>query len=328
MGFEDWTIENLDRHMWAYLALQGLDLTYHVFGHLVEDDGTIVGIVQEARLGRLMQYRDRSIVYDAYSRMQQRGLIYCGGTEFFNTHIMDGKVRISALHTIWYFPDEQECKRQGEIRYWQSLDGWFRDLKGRQNTSPSPCFYREWVEIPRLIARFSPDRPLFLNLVDRLVTGKKEEIENRYRAIQAWLRKTERSRKELALLDGKPSSSRAGVVRREKTRISETRVQSRPSCQNGVVGPSNIIVVPYNKARNDHRKVISGRIESPFSDAESEETAVEYASTLAVDAQSLHPSSFRPDNESDSESGNDDTLKGYAVALSWSFLPLNTPSLA
>ncbi|KAG6899215.1 hypothetical protein C0993_012182 [Termitomyces sp. T159_Od127] len=249
--------------------------------------------------------------------MQQRGLIYCGAPEFHNTHIMDGKVRIPVLYTIWYFSDEQTCKTQGELRHWRPLDVFFRELKDRQDASPRLCIYRQFVAIPQLIARFSPDRPLFLNLSVRMVMEKKEEAENRHRAIQAWLRKTERSRKDLTLFDGKTSSSRAGVVRREKARNFENHQHSRPSCRNGLEVSSNIIVVPSNEyLRNDRRKAISERTESSISEAESKEAAFGIVSALAVNAQFFSPSCFSPDDGLDLESDSDDTLIGCAVALS------------
>ncbi|KAG5724798.1 hypothetical protein E4T56_gene7094 [Termitomyces sp. T112] len=315
MAFEDWSIENLDRHMWAYLALQGLDLTYHVFGHLVEDDGTIVGIVQEAHVGRLMQYRDRSIVYDAYARMQQRGLIYCGATEFYNTHILNGKVRIPVLYTVWYFPDEHMCKKQGEIRHWQPLDDWFGEMKKQQDVTPVLCIYREWATVPEMLARFSPDRPLLLNLSALMVEDNERKPGDLYRAIHALLRKTERSRKELTLSNGETSSSR-GVIRREKTHYLEDHSHSRPSRRNGVSSSWNVALTLYDEAPRNHcRKAITNRMGSLFSGAESNKTALECVRALQVDAQFLHPANLRPDNELDSESDSDDTLIGSAACF-------------
>ncbi|KAG6889683.1 hypothetical protein C0995_015431 [Termitomyces sp. Mi166 len=317
MAFEDWSIENLDRHMWSYLALQGLDLTYHVFGHLVEDDGTIVGIVQEAHVGRLMQHRDRSIIYDAYSRMQQRGLIYCAATEFYNTHILNGKVRIPALHTIWYFPDEHTCKKQAELRHWQPLDRWFQKMKEKQDNTPVLCIYREWTTVPQLLARFSPDRPLFVN--QWMIKEMDEEHGARYRAIHAWLRKLERERKELTFPGGKTSSSRGGVIRRGKTHYFEDVLHPHHSRRKEIDDSSSQILIPYDEAPRSHRrKDFSSRMQAPLSDAESvEETAVEYSRALAIDAQFPDPSCSRPDDGfvSDLESDNDDILVGSAVSL-------------
>ncbi|KAG6820256.1 hypothetical protein H0H93_003264 [Arthromyces matolae] len=316
MAFEDWSIENLDRHMWAYLSLQGLDLTYHVYGHLVDDDGTIVGIVQEAHLGRLMQYRDRAIVYDAYSRMQQRGLVYCGATEFYNTHILDGKVRIPVLYTLWYFPDEEMCRKQGDIRHWQPLDNWFKEMKKRRDTTPVCCITREFDAVPQLLARFSPDKPIFMSLSSLMVKNENEEPGERYRAIRAWLRRTEHSRKELTWADDSATPG-GNVIRRDKQYYLENPLLSRPTRRRANTDSSNTTLAVYHggpPSRHQPRKDASiySRLESPFSDADSDETAVRCVAALAVNVQFMRPEPI-PERDWSFESDSDDTLVGSEV---------------
>lgn len=48
--------ETIGRH-----AMVGLDISYEVLGHLVQD-GNIVGLVLEASKGRMVEYRDRAKV--------------------------------------------------------------------------------------------------------------------------------------------------------------------------------------------------------------------------------------------------------------------------
>ncbi len=41
-------ILQLDRAMYAYRALVGMDLSFELYGHLLRKDGTVIGLVSEA----------------------------------------------------------------------------------------------------------------------------------------------------------------------------------------------------------------------------------------------------------------------------------------
>ncbi|KAG6833392.1 hypothetical protein H0H87_007377 [Tephrocybe sp. NHM501043] len=313
IGLEDRTIANLDRQMWAYLALQGLDLTYHVYGHLVDDDGTIVGLVQEPHVGRLMQYRDRSIVYDAYSRLQQRGLIYCGAPDFCNTHIMDGKVRFTVLYTIWHFPDKEKCQFQANLRHWKSLQGYFKNLKNTQDVPARQCLNRIWDRVPQLLPCFGPV-PFKLSPLNLVV----EEPEARYRDIRAWLRKTEHSRKRLAVLDQAMPLAQGGVVRRERIhRIDESwaldsRDMPRSRRRDALTSSYEVELLEHGSHLSDipiqRRRTMP--VQTSLSDSDSEKTIVDFVSALAANAQFTLFTLHEKDEDQGwvSESSGDGTL--------------------
>ncbi|KAG5640230.1 hypothetical protein DXG03_009740, partial [Asterophora parasitica] len=162
IGFDDYSLHSLDCVMWGYLALQGLDLTYRVFGHVVDDDGLIIGIAFEPQTGRLYEYRDRALVYDALSRLQRRGLIFCGTGSRYTIHILNGKVRLTNLESLWYFPDKKLREEFANQRHWEELEIVFS--KFRNATSNEPYSGRGITEI-FLLPYSSPERPLTLKSV-------------------------------------------------------------------------------------------------------------------------------------------------------------------
>ncbi|KAG5653542.1 hypothetical protein H0H81_012351 [Sphagnurus paluster] len=209
--------------MWGYRALQGLDVTYQVLGHLVENDGTIVGLVSEAQVGRLLQYRDRSLIYEALSRVQQRGLVFCGAAEFKNIHIMNGKVRFINLASIWYFPDEDLRKEHGDERHWFTMENWFPALKSQQNNPPEPVLHRRWNQNIHLMPRISPDRPLFIWL--SLDLPSERDRSKRDDEIFSWLRPKQKNPTQKRLTvgfrntkDSTSSSLTQHVRRRDRER--------------------------------------------------------------------------------------------------------------
>ncbi|KAG5640300.1 hypothetical protein DXG03_009327 [Asterophora parasitica] len=157
-------VDMLDSIMWGYLALQGLDLTYSVFGHVVDDEGLIVGIAFEPQIGRSSEYRDRALVYDALSRVQQRGLVFCGAS-YDNIHILNGKVRLINLASIWYFPDEKAREKFANQRHWEEMDTLFSDF--RNGVEIVPDSGRARMEIT-LLPHSSPERPLTIKSVYNL----------------------------------------------------------------------------------------------------------------------------------------------------------------
>jgi hypothetical protein len=150
--------------MVGYLALQGLDITYTILAHVVQSDGSVIGVVTEPEVGRVVQFRDRALVYDAISRLQQRRLIY-NGIHPSKIHILHGKVRLSNLASIRYFEDPVELNEEAEIRHWEPLEELFNSL------DPDDEVHR--LSIERIIKQFnlrllpdfpSPERPIFVRL--------------------------------------------------------------------------------------------------------------------------------------------------------------------
>jgi hypothetical protein len=76
VGYEDHYLKRVDATTKGYRALQGFDLTYTVLAHVISSDGSVIGIVTEPEVGRLVQYRDRTLVYQAIAQLQQRHLIF------------------------------------------------------------------------------------------------------------------------------------------------------------------------------------------------------------------------------------------------------------
>jgi len=218
MAFNDRTMHLLDQEMGGYRALQGLDLTYHVFGHVVDKEGTVVGLVFEAYVGRLMQFRDRALVYDAFSKVQQRGLIFFGADEFTNTHILNGKVRLTNLASIWHFPDEKLRKKHGEIRHWSPLESWFPALKAQNDHTPRPVYQRLWDHNVQLLPHISPDCPLLAWFTLDLPSN--EDQAKRNDEFFSWFRRnaSSRNRRSLPSSSTSPRDSAQGwhVARRPK----------------------------------------------------------------------------------------------------------------
>ncbi|RDB17631.1 hypothetical protein Hypma_001080 [Hypsizygus marmoreus] len=160
VGRDDFFLETLELIMFAHLLLHGLDLTYKVLAHIVED-GSVVGLVTEPELGRLVQYRDRGLVYDAISRIQRRGLIYPGIMNP-NLHILNGKVRLSNLAGLRHYKDPAEVEELAASKHWEVLEEFFGFMDPNDFT-PRPTWQRRWEQVPQLIPpQPSPEPPLGL----------------------------------------------------------------------------------------------------------------------------------------------------------------------
>ena len=157
---ELWTV---NRAMYGYRAVQGLDVTFEVYGHLVGRDGSIIGLVSEAAHGRMIEPSDRTLVYQTISRIQRRGIIYkgCLTNRFI---IADGKVRLVELNCITVIQDRDLLEQEAELWHWQELERLFLefDRLGPFGLYRIPL-YRFWcsslenVKIMRPLP--SPERP-------------------------------------------------------------------------------------------------------------------------------------------------------------------------
>lgn len=122
-------MEKLDRRMQAYLALQDLDLTYEILGHIVQSDSRMIGIITEAQAGRPAQYSDRDSVYRALALVQQCRLVLCGVPSLANIHILHGQVRLTDLCSIWYFLDCSRREEAEQLRHWEPMEELYAKLK-------------------------------------------------------------------------------------------------------------------------------------------------------------------------------------------------------
>lgn len=115
----------------AYFMLRNLDLTFKVLA-LVTIEGRVTGWMWERPHGRTVQYRDRSLVYDAVAKIQRNGLLYYSMRAHNIIITDDGKVRFIYLdYSIAYFePHElEELERRAEEYHWKALQDIFDQLK-------------------------------------------------------------------------------------------------------------------------------------------------------------------------------------------------------
>ncbi|KAF8900426.1 hypothetical protein CPB84DRAFT_1847226 [Gymnopilus junonius] len=121
---ERWTV---NRAMYGYRAVQGLDVTFEVYGHLVGRDGSIMGLVSEAARGRIAEPSDRILIYQAIARMQRRGIIYkgCLTNRFI---IFGGKVRLTELNCITVIQDRDLLEKEAELWHWKELEQLFLEF--------------------------------------------------------------------------------------------------------------------------------------------------------------------------------------------------------
>ncbi|KAK7045368.1 hypothetical protein VNI00_007617 [Paramarasmius palmivorus] len=72
-----------------------LDLTFHAYGHLTRD-GRIIGLVFEQIEGRMVDYRDRSLVYEAYHTLKRHNITIAPdalGDIYRDLVVVNGKLR-------------------------------------------------------------------------------------------------------------------------------------------------------------------------------------------------------------------------------------------
>lgn len=165
LGYEDHYLQRVEATMNGYRRLEGLDITYAVLAHVISGDGSVIGVVTEPEVGRLVQAQDRSLVYDAITRLQRRNLIYCG-IHWSKIHILDGKVRLSNLASIFYIEDLGELEKKAEKRHWQALEALFASLdpndeepKQAPERALKPIAYQLLPGCP------APERPRFIRFL-------------------------------------------------------------------------------------------------------------------------------------------------------------------
>lgn len=166
MSWDDESAIRIERETEGHRAVQGLDVSFQVLGHVIRD-GEVVGIMTEHSYGRLVEFCDRSVVYEAFGRLQRNGILYQAAHES-TIIIADGKVRLLGLSTvIKYRRDERELlAERARVCYWELLDMIFGRLEGSNNFYPLARSRHSARIIPRLP---SPQRPLAPNGYDKLI---------------------------------------------------------------------------------------------------------------------------------------------------------------
>ncbi|KAJ3516232.1 hypothetical protein NLJ89_g1255 [Agrocybe chaxingu] len=161
---EDW-VKRLDTAMQGHKFLEGMDLTFEVYGHLINSKGTIIGIVTEAGWGRMATLGDRARIYQAISRVQRRGALYraCLTNRFM---IANGKVRLLDPSAIEVFPPDKrnELERLAEYWHWDELDRLFHEIQTigpfGDYRAPFARFTASYKDLECLPLPPSPEKPL------------------------------------------------------------------------------------------------------------------------------------------------------------------------
>lgn len=123
----------------AAYHLQDLDLTFEVYGHLVDSEGGVIGLVTEATWGRQIQAGDRGIVYAGIAAAQRAGCIV--SCVLSGLVIAGGKLRIFDLIPVAYCPPNErggEFENRAQRRHWEALDELFLQIEERgKQVNPS-----------------------------------------------------------------------------------------------------------------------------------------------------------------------------------------------
>ncbi|KAF8970679.1 hypothetical protein BDZ97DRAFT_2055200 [Flammula alnicola] len=117
----------LNQGMYGYRAVQGLDVTFEVYGHLIGKNNAVIGLVSEAAWGRMIKPTDAALIHHTISRIQSWGCIYkgCLTNRFM---IADGKVRLLELNCITLYQDRVQLELDAEIWHWKELHQLFKEI--------------------------------------------------------------------------------------------------------------------------------------------------------------------------------------------------------
>jgi hypothetical protein len=140
----------------GYRAIQALDLSFEVLGHVVRDD-RIIGIMTQPAYGRMVQYRDRALVYDAVAKLHRHGVLYASPQHAPFIMISNGKVRFLDIDNMAPLP-QPELTRQAKV-WWDCLDKSFQELRAGPNihTPPRSRYVTQRIKVFPSIP--SPPRP-------------------------------------------------------------------------------------------------------------------------------------------------------------------------
>ncbi|KAH9477110.1 hypothetical protein JR316_0011026 [Psilocybe cubensis] len=159
----------LNRAMQGLRALEGrnCDLLFEVYGHLVDRDETIVGLVTEAAKGRVVTPDDKDLIQASLKALEHAGCVY---TAVASNHflITDGKLRLLQLNAIIPYPDQEQCRKEAAYFHDWALDELIEELREYGKTGrghgPPGRLVRDPYAITYLRFLPPPERPLRTNL--------------------------------------------------------------------------------------------------------------------------------------------------------------------
>ncbi|TFK29128.1 hypothetical protein FA15DRAFT_610811 [Coprinopsis marcescibilis] len=160
-GWDQTRMRLVNLAMEAAQAVKDLDLTYEVYGHLLNSDGHVIGLVTEATWGRPIDVNDRTIVYEAISRLQRHFCIFSNAGTSGLILIAGGKVRLADLCSIKYYPPDQrsDWEELTDRVHWRGLEEVFANLE--EGFPPMP-HYQLYSSVPLTFCPNSPypERPI------------------------------------------------------------------------------------------------------------------------------------------------------------------------
>ncbi|TFK36583.1 hypothetical protein BDQ12DRAFT_736910 [Crucibulum laeve] len=142
-AWDDDELERVKDSMSNYNALKalGLDFTYEVLGVLRLEDDSIAGLVTEPQCGTLPKSGDRTLVYDAFAKLQAAGFL-CRALGTYSVHIHQGKVRIANLArgALYLFPKDkpEQFDKETERNHWNALKEYFDEVKDDHTVQYGP----------------------------------------------------------------------------------------------------------------------------------------------------------------------------------------------
>lgn len=165
VGWDESHMEDVEKAMVGYRIMEGMDLSFEFYGHLVGPNGELKGIVSEAAWGTCVTPDDFNRVYRAIARVQRRGLLYRGCLT--NRFMMaNNKVRLLELSAVdpRYISDRAELERLAEIWHWGELSQLFHEIKTigpfGDFRIPFSRFTTTYEDLECLPFPPSPERPL------------------------------------------------------------------------------------------------------------------------------------------------------------------------
>lgn len=124
----DQTMWLLNRAMYGFRRIDGLDFTFELYGHLVDRDGQVVGLVTEAAWGRPIGLSDRDFVTSELKRLESHGYLY--GATFCNSFLIaDGKLRFLQPIGIRKYSNPEELKREAAFIHTKAIDELFQEFE-------------------------------------------------------------------------------------------------------------------------------------------------------------------------------------------------------
>lgn len=125
---DDLNMWRLNRAMYGFRRIDGLDFTFEVYGHLVNKDGQIVGLLTEAAWGRPLRLSDKEFVIAELKRLESFGYLY--GACLLNYFLIaDGNLRLLQPMCIRHYSDPATLNREAAFLHTRHLDELFQEFE-------------------------------------------------------------------------------------------------------------------------------------------------------------------------------------------------------